>query len=153
MIRLQFSFQDDLPSDLITYFSHGAGFSHVDALMDDGRLLGARASGGVQIRPAGYAAFARTLQLDLGATASQAKEFWDFLKQQVGKPYDARAIAGYVAGRDWRNSAAWFYSEMLAAALESAYWFPYNLSTPINKIDPDDLLLAISARIPVKLDA
>lgn len=151
MIRLQFSFQDNLPSELITYFGHGAGFSHVDAVMDDGRLLGARLDGGVQIRPAGYAAFTRTLPVTLGAAASQNQEFWDFLNQQIGKPYDSRAVIGFAAGRDWREATAWFCSELVAAALESSYWFPYDLTTPVNKIDPDDLLLAISARAEISL--
>ncbi|HUZ33938.1 MAG TPA: hypothetical protein VMV19_17800 [Xanthobacteraceae bacterium] len=158
-IVLQFVKQDNLPSDLIAYFSHGAGFSHVDAVMLDGRLLGARhdvRSGipaGVQIRPPNYADFARTLRVTLPATDAQVRAFWDFLELQIGKPYDTEAILGFVVGRDWRKPNAWICSEADGAALESVDWFPHDLATPANKLTPDDLLLAISARIPVNLDA
>lgn len=158
-IVLQFSFQRDLGADLITYFGHGAGFSHVDAVMPDGSLLGARSDvclgvpSGVQIRPPHYADFARVLPVSLAASDLQSHGFNNFLQGQIGKPYDMEAILGFAVGRDWRNPNAWFCSELIAAALESGGWFPFGLATPANKLDPDDLLLATSARADVRLAA
>ena len=152
MISIQFVYSGDIGSAIISYFGHGAGWSHVDAVLPDGQLLGARANfiknipAGVQIRPPGYMAFARSRKLEFPFTLDASARFYDFLKQQVGKPYDTRAIVGFAAGRNWRDADAWFCSELIAAALEACGFFPYPLASPINKIDPDDLYLAISAR-------
>jgi len=158
-ITLQFSFQTDLGADLIAYFGHGAGFSHVDVVLADGRLLGARdevcdgVAAGVQIRPADYARFTRKLVVSIATGAANAQGFDTFLRAQLGKPYDMRAIIGFAVGRDWRESDSWFCSELVAAALETAKIFPYRLATPANKIDPDDLLLALSAIAPLDAGA
>ena len=154
-IILQFSYQRDLGADLIKYFGHGAGFSHVDAVLPDGSLLGARSDvcqgvpPGVQIRPPLYADFARTLRVSLDATDTQLHGFNNFLQGQIGKPYDMEAIIGFAVGRDWRAPDSWFCSELQGAALEACGWFPFALATPANKLDPDDLLLALSARVKV----
>jgi hypothetical protein len=42
MITLQFVRGEDLGAKLITWFGHGANFSHVDVVWPDGKLLGAR---------------------------------------------------------------------------------------------------------------
>jgi hypothetical protein len=154
-IALQFSYQTDLSAELIAYFGHGAGFSHVDVVLADGRLLGARdeacetIAAGVQIRPADYARFTRKLVVTIATDTANAQSFDTFLRAQLGKPYDLRAIIGFALGRDWRESDSWFCSELVAAALETAKIFPYRLATPANKIDPDDLLLALSVIAPL----
>lgn len=152
MIQLQFAYQNTIPSRLIKFFGHGAGWSHVDAIMPDGRLLGARDDicgdipAGVQVRPKNYKNFERTRKIYLPCPPHMATAFYDFLKLQLGKPYDERAIIAFATGSDWRDPAAWFCSELQARALEVAGWFPFPLASPVNKIDPDDLYLAISAR-------
>jgi hypothetical protein len=145
MIALQFAAEDGWPSRLIEFYGHGA-FSHVDAVLPDGNLLGARLMGGVAIRKDGYAHFARTRRIDLDAlaTPAQAEAFYAFLTRQVGKPYDSWAIAGFVSGRDWRADDKWFCSELAAAALEAA-GIIRRLLTPANKLTPPDLLLVLSA--------
>ena len=40
----------------------------------------------------------------------------DFLKAQVGKPYDFNGIVGILFHRDWQDDARWFCSELIAAA-------------------------------------
>ena len=60
MISLQFSALNDIASEAIKLFER-SWCSHVDAILPDGTLLGARADiygnvpAGVQIRPPGYA--------------------------------------------------------------------------------------------------
>lgn len=149
MIRLQFSAMDDPASEAIKLFERGWP-SHVDALLDDGTLLGARSdsvggkSPGVQIRPSWYAAFSHVEVVMLGATILQREAWLNFLLAQVGKPYDILAIVAFTMGRDWRQPDSWFCSELQAAALESCGWFPRPLANAANEITPRDLLLAVS---------
>jgi uncharacterized protein YycO len=43
-----------------------------------------------------------------------------FLHQQLGKPYDWRAILGWVTSdRDWADDSAWFCFELVAAAAKA----------------------------------
>lgn len=147
-VSLQFSSQVGLLSDAIEYKSGGL-FSHVDAILPDGRLLGARLDGGVAIRPAGYAKFNRVFRVDIPCTDEQERTFYNFLSLEVGKPYDKEAIAGIVLGRDWHDPSAWYCSELIADKMEKSALFPYPLSAPAYKIEPDPLLLAISARYRV----
>lgn len=155
MIVMQFSRQNDIGSDLITWFSHGAGFSHVDTVMPDGRLLGARSDvcagvpPGVQIRPVLYAPFSRTLRVVLPADDETTCSYYAFVEAQIGKPYDMRAIEAFPLDRDWRTPNAWFCSELNAAALEACRWFAWPLATPADKIDPDDLVLVVSTRVAI----
>ena len=140
MIRLQFVRGSGLSSAAIAWFSQGH-LSHVDAVMPDGSLLGARSDAiggkppGVQIRPAGYEKWALRLIYALPATARQEETFYDFLLAQVGKPYDKLAIVAFALNRDWRDDRAWYCAELDARALELA-----GLSRPgyldANKITP-----------------
>jgi hypothetical protein len=151
-LTLQFSTEADPVSALIRAFSHGP-FSHVDAVLSDGRLLGARADGGVQARAGGYAPFSRVLRVALPAHDDQAARFHDFLTAQLGRPYDLRAIAAFAVDRDWRRPDAWFCSELQCAALEAAGWFAHPIATPANRVTPADLLLLCSAFVEVALPA
>ena len=58
--------------------------------MDDGRLLGARLDGGVQIRPPNYEKFVERVVIAVPYYKERA--YWDFLKAQIGKPYDKLAL-------------------------------------------------------------
>jgi hypothetical protein len=154
MIVLQFVASDGITSSLIEWFSHGR-FSHVDAVMPDGRLLGSQGHAigavpaGVQIRPANYETFAARQVVTLTATPEQEAAFWAFVKAQIGKPYDTTAIAGFVAGRNWREDDSWMCSELQSAALEAAGFFAHPLCAPTNRITPDDLELVLSALVTI----
>lgn len=142
MITLQFVGDDDPASEAIKIFSRG-WCSHVDAVLPDGTLLGARLDG-VKIRAPGYATFARVERVSLAASAEQETAFLAFLHDQVGKPYDKFAICAFPFQRDWREPGAWFCSELQAAALEACGFFGRPLSVPANEVTPRDLLLVIS---------
>ncbi len=141
-VAVQFSTEDDLGAEAIRIFSRGWP-SHVDAVLPDGALLGARLDG-VRIRQPGYAAFARVERIELAVTPQEHDAFHAFLSDQLGKPYDKLAIAAFPAERDWRENDAWFCSELIAAALERCGFFPKPLANPANEITPRDLLLLVS---------
>jgi hypothetical protein len=150
-IILQFSAQDDLGSKLIRAFSHGL-YSHVDAVLPDGSLLGSRNDvingipSGVQIRPANYAVFSAVKVVGLPTTPECAQAFYDAWRGEIGKPYDETAILGFVADRNWREDDSWFCAEGITAKLENpSRYFSFKLAAPANKITPADLLLALSA--------
>ena len=137
-------------SRAIQIFSRGWP-SHVDHVLGDGTLLGARSDSvggkppGVQIRPANYEVWTKTQSIRLNATAAQETAWLNFLTAQIGKPYDFEAIAAFAIDRDWRNPEKWFCSELAAAALEACKWFPKPLASVANEITPRDLLLVISS--------
>lgn len=142
-----------MTSQLIQWFDHGE-YAHVDSVMPDGLLLGARndvMAGfpvGVQLRAPDYQQDYTLKRVTVPCTDAQQKAYYDFVLAQVGKAYDQKAIAAFVVGRDWRTPDSWFCSELCAAALEESGVVP-PLSAPSNKIAPDDLLLVLSALVDV----
>ena len=149
-IILQFVGAADLGGKIINWFDHGP-FAHVDTVMEDGSLLGARSdvwagvAAGVQIRPHDYMPFANPVRAVLDAPDTVVGAYYTFVQAQIGKPYDMTGVVGFAVGRDWRNTNAWFCSELVAAALEESGFFEYSLIQPANKIAPDDLALLCSA--------
>lgn len=145
MITLQFSTTGDWSSEAIRVFERG-WCSHVDAVMDDGSLLGARSDeiggkpAGVQIRPANYEKWTKVERCQIDAPGDA---FLRFLHSQIGKPYDDLALVGLVMERNWRSAGSWFCSELQAAALERDF-FPHMLSSAASHISPRDLLLVVS---------
>lgn len=119
-------------------------YTHVDIVMPDGLLLGARSDNGVLIRPSNYAAFTATRVIEIECTEKQVDAYYSFAKAQVGKPYDYLAISAFVVPaltRDWLSGTAWFCSELDAAAMFHAGIFPRALATAVNKITPFDCLV------------
>ena len=149
MIRLQFVRGSGLSSAAIAWFSQGT-FSHVDAVLPDGTLLGARSDvcggqpPGVRVRPHGYEVWTQRVVFSIPASDAQAEAWEAFLRSQVGKPYDKIAILGFALGRDWRDDGAWICSELGAAALEATGIVP-QLYLAAAKITPEALALVCSA--------
>jgi uncharacterized protein YycO len=152
-IVMQFAGSSSLTSRLIQWFGHGK-FAHVDTVMPDGTLLGARNDvmagypAGVQIRGANYQQGYVTKKVAIPCTDVQQKAYYDFVLDQVGKPYDNKAIIAFATGTDWSDRNAWFCSELNTAALQACGWLK-QLADPPNKIDPDSLLLVLSAFVDV----
>lgn len=148
-IKLQFVCEAALSSRAIAWFSSGH-LSHVDCLLDDGTLLGARSDAiggkppGVQIRPQGYTNWVRREVMTIPCTSNEKKVYNDFLNDQLGKPYDSEAIWAFFFDRDWRENDSWICSELQAAAAEkSGIVLPLYLAA--NKIVPVSCALALSA--------
>jgi hypothetical protein len=97
-ITLQFVTCSDPASWSIRTFQRGC-CSHVDAVMDDGGLLGARLDGGGQIRPPNYEKFSRVERVVIAVPYYKERAYWNFLKAQVGKPYDKLAIVAFAINR------------------------------------------------------
>lgn len=148
-VRLQFVREDAITSRLIAWMGAGE-FSHVDAVLDDGSLLGARHDRiggkppGVQIRPPNYAMFTRRAVFTLNAGLEQAKRFNAYLLSQIGKPYDMSCIYGFITGRNWRRADSWICSELQAVALETAHISP-PLYLAAYKVSPCTLATVASA--------
>ncbi len=146
MITHRFVTCTDAVSAGIRCGEYGFWASHAEAVLPDGSLLGAHYDGGVQARPKGYDAsiMKREEIVSLPCPAATEAAFLDFLRAQLGKPYDIEAIAALVTGRDWRAPDSWFCSELISAALEDCgYLLP--LAADVSKITPRDLLLIPNA--------
>ena len=147
MIRIRFSTGPGLVSKLISQHTYGFWASHADAVMADGRYIGAEGDG-VQLRAADYdkGYTTKELVIELKVDAATEKRFNAFLESQIGKPYDYTAVAAFAAVRDWNGTDSWFCSELIAAALlECGFLRP--LAATTNKITPRDLLLILSSRV------
>lgn len=149
MIRMQFVLGSGLSSRAIAYFGAG-GFSHTDAVLSNGELLGARSDRvghrppGVEIRVPNYEHWKKQQVVSLDVDCFKTKRFYDFLREQIGKPYDSTAIWGFALDRDWRSTGSWFCSELISAALEESGVVP-KLCAPANKIVPGALMLISTA--------
>lgn len=165
MIRIRFVTGDDPLSNAIRFGERDGWATHAEVEMPDGTLLGAHLQGGVEARPAGYDKDTMTRELfvdlpfgaciDISAGSSRQyeidrmeKSFYDFLRAQLGKPYDVTAIAGLAFNRDWRESDSWFCSELVTAGLEHCGYLP-KLSAIDNHISPRDLLLVLSGKVRI----
>jgi hypothetical protein len=148
MIILRYVTDADPISATIRDFEYGFWASHVEALMPDDTLLGAHYDGGVMARKRDYdkGQFIKELYVNIPASEEMTNQFFQFLRDQIGKPYDTRAILGLVIQRDWRDPSAWFCSELITAALEKCTWIP-TLATDVNHITPRDSLLIVSSRV------
>jgi len=158
MIRLQFSRSTELVSLLIAKACRSP-FSHVDAVLEDGNLLGASDSpnapfvsgnpGGVAIRPPNYQPFAIRRIAHVYVPQRVETRFYDLLHSQLGEPFDNSAMHAVFSGnisdpRDWKDESAWFCSELKAWCLEEAGALDVPPLISKNRVTPPDLLLIIS---------
>lgn len=152
-ITLQFSTTSAVSSGLIRAFERGWP-SHVDALAPEGldwwpsgHLLGARSDAiggqlpGVRIRPPAYEAWTRVERLVIPATDPQAAQWAEFLRAQLGKPYDTAAILGFVIDRPRHLAGAWICSALQTGAQEASGVMRGPMPLPPSEITPWDLYM------------
>ena len=149
MITLRFVADESWGSQLIGWF--GAGhLSHVDVILPDGTAFGARSDHvggqppGVWPREPNYQKFSRRVTVTIPTAVGQEAQFYSFLQQQRGKPYDHLAILAFFMNRNWRETDSWICSELVAAALEKCK-IVEKFYLDANKISPVPLALAVSA--------
>jgi hypothetical protein len=145
IIKLHFCNLNTGPGEFaVQYAQYGYIATHVDYAMADNRFLGSMFPAGVHIYGPYYTRWAGFV--DLPCTADQLAAFENFLKQQLGKPYDmVDLLANFGIARNWRNPDKWWCSELLGAALETVKWFKNPLAMGVEKLSPRDLALTISA--------
>lgn len=120
-ITLQFITEKDLASWIIRYATW-SDYSHVDFVLNNYQskngktyngLLGARMSGGVELRPFDYAKFSKVAHYQC-ATGNES--IIEYAISQIGKKYDTTGIINFSLHRDWQADDSWFCSELVAAS-------------------------------------
>ena len=120
MIRLRFVALDTplyvVATPIIQWWT-GGWPSHVDAVTLDGSLLGAAPFGGVRLRSPAMLT-GRDETIEIPCTLDQRRDFWSFLNDHLGEPYDWLGLIGFPVAVHDRHR--WFCSELIAAALHHA---------------------------------
>lgn len=150
-VKLQFVLGRSLASRAIAWYGTSTGgYSHVDSVLPDGSLLGARSDvvggqpKGVRIRPPGYERWIRRTVVELDCGPRQAKAWEAWLRKQIGKPYDQGSIWGFILGRGLHQPGHWICSACAEGALRAAGvlhpspWHP-------SAVTPDALFFAVTA--------
>jgi uncharacterized protein YycO len=139
-VRLQFSTTKDFGSKFIRLMTWSE-YSHVDIVLPDGTLLGARMVNGVQIRPADYCNFSR---VDIYETIVPVNDtlIYDFARSQVGKPYDWKGIINIGLERNWQEPDSWFCSELAAWCFTQAGTPLLSVGEQYYRVTPRDLTIS-----------
>jgi hypothetical protein len=148
MIRYQFVASAALTSRLIAWWGSGYashGYSHVDCLMVNGDLIGARwddvgGGSGVRVRSQFYEKWIRRTVVEIPCTLAQSIEWDAWVRRQCGKPYDPGAILGFLTGDDRHSPGRWICSAMACASGE---YVKIIQSPPVktSEISPNDYFL------------
>lgn len=86
------------------------------------------------------------VKVELAVHVDDKQALKDFLEEQVGKPYDWKAIVSLPFRRNWHNRESWMCSELAAEALiAGGARFPMGS----NRITPRDLLFVTPAVVTV----
>lgn len=91
-------------------------WSHIDFVLPSGKFLGARLDGGVQIRPHDYIRPSKFCYAYVEVV--DPRRIYGWATSQVGKPYDWKAIAGFLPRMNWQDPGHWFCSEFFAQAFQ-----------------------------------
>lgn len=153
-VRYQFVKDTGIGAALIRWRSRSP-YSHVDLVLPDGNLLGARDSkignipAGVQIRPPNYKHFSQVLVAELPCTEAQAQAIYAAVRSQIGKPYATEAIWDFIVDdnsdpQPTADNKAWFCDQLQAWGALAGGVPMLNPKTNLNAITPGDLLLSLA---------
>ena len=131
----------DFVSGAINFVSRGA-VCHVEFIFPNGTSIGAHADGGVAVRKVEPCAV--DYRFSAPCTDEQSEKAINFLRGQIGKPYDFLDIIGIMANRDWHNPQRWICSELWAATMEAAGLIGM-LPTAVQLVTPQDALIISAA--------
>lgn len=151
MITLRFVSHPGLFNWACTIAQYGFWGTHVEAVMPDGRYLGA-ISDGVKARDPGYdkGSVKKEVFIEVRATAEQEDIFYAFVESQIGKPYDLWAILAYFwPSRNWQSFDAWHCSELLGTGLAECGILPKEMAVKFSRVTVRDLLLLVSTRAEI----
>lgn len=127
-------------------------WSHVDCVLSDGSLLGARSDSvggkpsGVQVRPPDYETWAARDIVELNATPQQFTAWLNLLYSQIGQPYATwDLIAQFLTGDGGGNPEGdWWCSKLAAWAAEQSLWLPKPIGQSVNTITPRDWYIIVT---------
>lgn len=125
MIGYQFVKAKGLSSSVIAWWGGGFaghGYSHVDCIMPNGSLIGARwdnigGGRGVLARKPFYEVWIRRSIVWLPCTDKLAAERNAFVEKQIGDPYDAQAIWGFLKQLPLHSAGHWICSALAFASV------------------------------------
>lgn len=161
---LQYSTSSAFSSGIVRRLTHSA-FSHVDIVITPrlGRRLGCKPGllgasgkgkykvdgrivndpGGVIIRP--FEAWPYMLKKTVRVRTPKAEAVVVRALTQLDKPFDNEALWAFLGTqpgtRDWRDSSAWFCSELVTWAEEVEHVFDWPLLIAKNRVSPNDSLI------------
>jgi hypothetical protein len=156
VIKLQFVLSPGWTAQLTAWWGMGYnGWSHVDAVMPTGWLLGARDDvikapdglaykAGVELRPPDYEKWIRRTVVTLKVSQVMADKWQEWLLDQRDRPYDSDAIWGFILGRKQHAKGHWICSALQTGALRQIgklFKLPYEPS----QVTPDTLFFAVTA--------
>jgi uncharacterized protein YycO len=109
-------------------------WSHAAVQIDDETIIDATFKhGGVHARP--LSALAGYRQEVVEYTLPDEDKAQDWLRRQIGKPYDWSALLGIFLHRNWQEDDKWFCSELTECAL-AAGGLQRWLGESINRVTP-----------------
>lgn len=128
--------------------------SHVELVVPEG-YLGARdfavagVTAGVQIRPVGYDAKTMLHELIFDVPLPDEAAAEAYARDKIGSPYDWAAIVDYVAPLNMHGIGHLICSAFATMVLRHGKFFTHPLAARAHAIDPRDVLLLISAQMPI----
>lgn len=150
-IRLQFVLGAGVSSRLIAWYGQGyGGYSHVDAVLADDTLLGARSDAvggqrpGVRVRPPGYETWRRRTLVELPGSELKFMQWADALERQIACQYDKQAILGFLLGRREHTKGHWICSALQTHALKHCHLL-HRVPIPDSQVTPDNLFTLVTA--------
>lgn len=155
-VRYSFVYQGGFLSWAIARFGATRdGFSHVDCVMPDGSLIGARSDtitppGGEPIqpgfrkRPDNYEKWVRRDVVEIQVSEFQAAQRNGWIAKHLNAPYDMAAIMGFILGRPEHDRGEYICS---AAATASAVTgsLIHKPPIPYPQVTPNDFWLMLYA--------
>ena len=111
--------------------------SHVEFVFDQ-ETIGAR-QGGVQVRPLDH--FEWEFWFEADCTPEQYEAATEFLRAQIGKPYDYKAIVGIELDKDWQPDGNSWYCSWLWKAVMQAGKLIGEFPSCVTNLTPQEALL------------
>lgn len=144
----QLSAAKGLLSRLIIWFG-GGEFSHVDLVMPNGNLAGARSDkvgggSGYRERPSDYFPFVKRVRFTLEVTPEQELAVYAASNAKVGANYNRATIFGLIFGWNLTQPGTWDCSEAQIDNCQQAKIIPPEYISN-NKITPNDFALILTA--------
>jgi hypothetical protein len=157
-VKVQFVLGAGLSSRLIAWWGQGYnGWSHVDAVLSDGSLAGARSDvirplgggpaipAGCQIRPPRYEKWKRRTVMEKKSSPDDDALWDNFFRTRAGHAqYDEGDILGFILGSDHSQDGHWICSAWNLDGAETLDLVP-SIEIPVKQVSPNTLAAIYSA--------